>query len=103
MISLLVVIVSIDICLVFLGYIYGLMNVIEVLYDVLFMFVVIVLDDGLFGKQGFGIVKSWQVQNILVELYVYEKGEYGFGVGCFGIILIGIIFQFIVWLVSYNF
>lgn len=59
MILILVLIVDIDNCFVFLGYVYGFMNVIEVLVNVLLLFVVIVLDDGLFGCMGLEFVGVW--------------------------------------------
>ena len=93
---------STDIRPAFLGYIYGPMKAIEVPHDAPPMFTAIALDDGLFGKQGFGIVKSWQAQNIPVELHAYEKGDHGFGVGRPGTTSTGIIPQFTAWLASHN-
>ena len=87
----------------FLGYIYGPMKPIDVPPDAPPMFAAIALDDGLFGKQGFGIVRSWQAQNIPVELHAYEKGDHGFGVGRPGTTSTGIIPQFTAWLASHNF
>lgn len=93
---------STDIRPAFLGYIYGPMKAIEVPHDAPPMFAAIALDDGLFGKQGFGIVNSWQAQNIPVELHAYEKGDHGFGVGRPGTTSTGIIPQFTAWLASHN-
>ena len=45
------------------------------------MFVAIASDDPLFGKQGFGLVESWQAAGKPVELHFYQKGGHGFGAG----------------------
>ena len=45
------------------------------------MFVAIAADDPLFGKQGFGLVQSWQAAHKAVELHFYQKGGHGFGNG----------------------
>lgn len=87
----------------FLGYIYGPMKAIEVPADAPPLFAAIALDDGLFGKQGFGIVSQWQAQNIPVELHAYEKGDHGFGVGRPGTTSTGIIPQFTAWLATHDF
>jgi acetyl esterase/lipase len=43
------------------------------------MFVALASDDPLFGKQGFGLVESWQKAGGSVELHFYEGGNHGFG------------------------
>lgn len=87
----------------FLGYIYGPMKAVEVPDNAPPMFVAIALDDGLFGREGFGIVSAWQQQNIPVELHAYEKGEHGFGSGRPGTTSTGMIPQFIAWLKTKGF
>lgn len=86
----------------FLGYIYGPMNAIDIPTNAPPMFAALALDDGLFGKMGFGIVSEWQQKNIPVELHAYEKGEHGFGVGRQGTTSAGMMDQFISWLTSHN-
>jgi acetyl esterase/lipase len=43
------------------------------------MFAALASDDPLFGKQGFGLVESWQKAGGSVELHFYEGGNHGFG------------------------
>ncbi|MDC8833053.1 alpha/beta hydrolase [Alteromonas gilva] len=84
----------------FLGYIYGSMKALEVPNDAPPMFTAIALDDGLYGKGGFGIVTAWQKQSVPVEVHAYEKGDHGFGVGRPGTTSTGMIPQFVNWLKS---
>ncbi|MEQ5806098.1 alpha/beta hydrolase fold domain-containing protein [Alteromonas sp. NFXS44] len=84
----------------FLGYIYGPMKAVTVPENAPPMFAAIALDDGLFGRDGFGIVSAWQKQNVPVELHAYEKGEHGFGTGRPGTTTTGMMPQFIRWLNS---
>ncbi|TPV60792.1 alpha/beta hydrolase [Aestuariibacter sp. GS-14] len=86
----------------FLGYIYGPMNAIDVPANAPPMFAALALDDGLFGKMGFGIVGAWQAKGIPVELHAYEKGEHGFGVGRPGTTSAGMMDQFIAWLATHK-
>ena len=44
------------------------------------MFVALAANDPLFGKQGFGLVESWQRAGGSVELHFYSAGDHGFGV-----------------------
>ncbi len=43
------------------------------------MFTALASDDPLFGKQGFGLVESWQKAGGSVEAHFYEGGSHGFG------------------------
>ena len=65
----------------YIGYIYGPMTAIDVPADAPPMFAAFALDDGLFGRQGFGIVEAWHKAARPVELHAYEKGDHGFGMG----------------------
>ncbi len=82
----------------FLGYIYGPMKAVTVPENAPPMFAAIALDDGLFGRDGFGIVSAWQQQDVPVELHAYEKGDHGFGTGRPGTTTTGVMPQFIAWL-----
>lgn len=82
----------------FFGYIYGPMYSIEVPNNAPPMFVAYALDDGLYGKSGFGIVSNWRAKDIPVEVHAYEKGEHGFGVGRSGTTSAYVIDQFTAWL-----
>lgn len=82
----------------FFAYIYGPMFAIDVPDNAPPMFAAYALDDGLFGKSGFGIVSNWRAKNIPVEVHAYEKGEHGFGLGRPGTTSIYMIEQFSAWL-----
>ncbi len=43
------------------------------------MFAALASDDPLFGRQGFGLIESWQKAGGSVELHFYEGGQHGFG------------------------
>jgi acetyl esterase/lipase len=43
------------------------------------MFVAIARDDFLYGRQGFGLVESWQKAKLPVELHFFDGGNHGFG------------------------
>jgi acetyl esterase/lipase len=43
------------------------------------MFAALASDDPLFGKQGFGLIESWQEVGGAVELHFFEGGGHGFG------------------------
>lgn len=43
------------------------------------MFAALASDDPLFGKQGFGLVESWQKAGGSVELHFFSGGNHGFG------------------------
>lgn len=43
------------------------------------MFVALAADDPLFGRQGLGLVESWQKAGGRVELHFYSGGSHGFG------------------------
>ncbi|QAY78114.1 alpha/beta hydrolase [Sphingosinicella sp. BN140058] len=82
----------------FLGFVYGPMRAIPVPADAPPMFAAIALDDGLFGRQGFGIVEAWHQANRPVELHAYERGDHGFGVGRPGTTTMLMIDEFVAWL-----
>jgi acetyl esterase/lipase len=65
----------------FAGYIYGPMSAIAIPKDAPPMFAAIAMDDGLFARQGFGVVESWRTAGRPVELHAYERGDHGFGTG----------------------
>jgi acetyl esterase/lipase len=84
----------------FFGYIYGPMGPVAVPADAPPMFAAIALDDGLFGRQGFGIVESWHQAKRPVELHAYERGDHGFGLGRQGTTTMLMMDQFLAWLDS---
>ncbi len=84
----------------FFGYIYGPMLPVEVPADAPPMFAAIAMNDGLFAKQGFGIVESWRSAGRPVELHAYERGEHGFATGVKGTTSVGVMPQFLLWLES---
>ena len=45
------------------------------------LFAVIAADDGLFAKQGFGLVESWLAAGKPAEFHLYQSGGHGFGLG----------------------
>lgn len=63
----------------FIAPIYGWMKAIDVPADAPPMFIALAADDPLMGRQGYGIVESWQKANRPIELHVYERGGHGFG------------------------
>lgn len=65
----------------FFGYIYGPMDAVEVPAAAPPMFTALAMNDGIFGRDGFGIVQSWRKANRPVELHVYQDGGHGFGLG----------------------
>jgi acetyl esterase/lipase len=84
----------------FFGYIYGPMLPIEVPPAAPPMFAALALDDGLFGRQGFGIVEAWRKADRPVELHAYEKGDHGYGMGRPGTTTVLMMEQFLAWLDS---
>jgi acetyl esterase/lipase len=84
----------------FFGYIYGPMSPVDVPADAPPMFAAIAMNDGLFAKQGFGIVESWRGAGRPVELHAYEQGDHGFGTGRIGTTTTGVMPQFVAWLES---
>ena len=81
----------------FIGYIYGPMVPVSVPADAPPMFAALALNDRLFGRQGFGIVESWQKAGRPVELHAYEKGDHGFGMGRSGTTSALLMDQFLAW------
>ncbi len=84
----------------FIGYIYGPMLAIPVPKDAPPMFAAIAIDDGLFSKQGFGIVEAWHKAGRPVELHAYERGDHGFGMGRPGTTTMLVMDEFRLWLAS---
>jgi acetyl esterase/lipase len=82
----------------FIAPIYGPMVAVQVPAAAPPMFVGLAFDDPLFGRQGFGLVESWQRANKPVELHVYQKGGHGFGLGNQGTTTIGWPQSFVNWL-----
>lgn len=82
----------------FIGYIYGPMTPVAVPADAPPMFAAIALDDGLFGRQGFGVVDAWRRADRPVELHAYERGDHGFGAGRPGTTSVGVLDQFVAWM-----
>jgi acetyl esterase/lipase len=82
----------------FIGYVYGPMASVAVPADAPPMFAAIAMDDGLFAKQGFGIVEAWRQMGRPVELHAYERGDHGFGAGRPGTTTTGVLPQFLAWM-----
>ena len=82
----------------FMGYIYGPMIRIEVPANAPPMFAALAIDDGLFGKQGFGVVDAWHAAGRPVELHAYERGDHGFGMGRPGTTTTLLMDEFYAWL-----
>ncbi|WP_261936778.1 alpha/beta hydrolase [Sphingomonas bisphenolicum] len=82
----------------FIGYIYGPMIEIAVPADAPPMFNAIAMDDGLFAKQGFGIVEAWRKAKRPVELHAYERGDHGFGAGRPGTTTAMLLPEFLAWM-----
>ena len=66
------------------------------------MFAAYALDDGLFGRQGFGVVDAWHKANRPVELHAYEHGDHGFGTGRAGTTSTQVMDEYIAWLASHG-
>ena len=84
----------------FIGYIYGPMQPVTVPANAPPMFAALAIDDGLFGKQGFGIVDAWRKAGRPVELHAYERGDHGFGMGRAGTTTMLMMEEFRLWLDS---
>lgn len=84
----------------FFGYIYGPMLRIPVPQAAPPMFAALALDDGLFGKQGLGIVEAWHEAGRPVELHAYQKGDHGFGMGRPGTTTTLLLEEYHLWLAS---
>lgn len=82
----------------FFGYIYGPMLPVAVPADAPPMFAALALDDGLFGRQGFGVVEAWHKAKRPVELHAYEHGDHGFGTGRPGTTSVQVIPEFVAWM-----
>ena len=84
----------------FIGYIYGPMLPVAVSANAPPMFAALAIDDGLFGKDGYGIVESWHKAGRPVELHAYERGDHGFGMGRAGTTSVLMMDEFRLWLDS---
>lgn len=84
----------------YFGYIYGPMLAVPVPGDAPPMFAALALDDGLFGRQGFGVVEAWHKAQRPVELHAYEHGDHGFGTGRPGTTSTLVMDEFIAWIDS---
>jgi dienelactone hydrolase len=45
------------------------------------MFAVMATDDGLYGRQGYGLIESWAQTGKKVEFHAFQRGGHGFGGG----------------------
>ena len=63
----------------FAGLIYGRMVPVKPPKSLPPIFVALAADDPLFGKQGIGVVDSWQAAGGSAELHYYASGGHGFG------------------------
>jgi acetyl esterase/lipase len=63
----------------FIALIYGPMNSVDVPSGAPPMFAALAADDPLFGRNGLGLVASWQKAGRPVEAHLYERGGHGFG------------------------
>ncbi len=68
----------------FAGIIYGPMLAVTVPPHAPPLFAALASDDPLFGKQGLGLVESWQKAGSPVELHFYQQGDHGFGMRTLG-------------------
>jgi len=84
----------------FFGYIYGPMGPVAVPAGAPPMFAALAIDDGLFGRQGFGIVEAWRAAKRPVELHAYERGDHGFGMGRPGTTTTMLMDEFYAWLAA---
>lgn len=87
----------------FLGYIYGPITPVVVPAGAPPMFAAIALDDGLFGRQGFGIIDAWRKADVPVELHAYQRGDHGFGIGRPGTTSSLVMDEFRLWLQTNGF
>lgn len=82
----------------FLGHIYGPMDAVQVPPDAPPLFAALAMNDGIFGKENFDVVRSWREAKRPVELHVYQGGGHGFGTGKPGTTNALLIPEFIAWL-----
>lgn len=82
----------------FLGAIYPAMDAIDVAAEAPPLFVAMAADDQLFGRQGYGLVRSWHEAGRPAELHVYERGGHGFGMGAPGTTTTGVMAAFDAWM-----
>ena len=82
----------------FAGYIYGPMTAVTVPAGAAPLFAAYALDDGLFGRTGFGLVDAWQAAGRPVEVHAYERGDHGFGMGRPGTSSTMVMPEFLAWL-----
>ncbi len=82
----------------FVGLIYPPMVAVDVPKNAPPAFVVIAVDDPLFGGRGYGLADSWTRAGRPVEMHAYQKGGHGFGMGAPGTTTLGWASGFIDWL-----
>jgi acetyl esterase/lipase len=82
----------------FAGYIYGPMDEVQLPANAPPLFAALAMDDGMFGKENFGIVQSWRKAKRPVELHVYQGGGHGFGLGKPGTTNAMLMPEFLTWL-----
>ena len=82
----------------FVAPIYGPMAAVKAPDGVPPMFAAIAADDPLFGRDGFGLVHSWQAAGAPVEFHFYQRGGHGFGTGKEGTTTLGWLDAFHRWL-----
>jgi len=68
----------------FIAPIYGRMVQREVPQNPPPMFSAMAADDGLFAREGFGLIESWRKAGGKVEFHLYQNGGHGFGMGTAG-------------------
>ncbi len=65
----------------FIAPIYGRMLPREVSKNPPPMYIALAADDGLFARQGFGLIESWTKAGGKVEFHLFQNGGHGFGLG----------------------
>ncbi len=65
----------------FIAPIYGRMVPREVPENPPPMYIALAADDGLFARQGFGLIDSWSKAGGKVEFHLFQNGGHGFGLG----------------------
>jgi acetyl esterase/lipase len=68
----------------FVAILYGPMAAVRVPPNPAALFVALASNDPLAGRQGFGLVQSWQAAGGAVELHFYHDGDHGFGMRTLG-------------------
>lgn len=84
----------------FVGLIYGPMFPARVPANAPPLFAAIAADDGLFGRNGFGLIESWRQAGGSVEFHLYHAGDHGFGMRDIGTTAALWPEQFVAWMKS---